>query len=810
MATEMIAYTAAAGAMALAVSTTYLAWRTRSKLTQARDAARENLHIKESMLGELDAATQAFDEAFLAVEGDTVRLVWGDDTLKQCAEALGLRNVADADRAPRVVEALGETSPEAATGLKSLISEGRSCRFEVFAEGATGLPSSTPAGLTLVIEGKSSGATAWIRLAIAGTKASLSSGPFAQMAEHLPAPCWICARDGRMVWANAAWLKAAEAPSLDYALKNNLGLDRNADQMVAEALETHTRRDGFRWLTLGGQRRSYHIIAEPLNESYVCAYAIDVTEAEESREALKRHAKAHDETLDSLQDAVAIFGPEKQLMFHNRAFEKLWELEPAWLAERPTHGEWLDRLRQKRRSPETSDYAAFKSRELEFYGLTHTADDEMWTLPDGRSLRVVRQPHPLGGLLILFSDKTGELKLKTQFNSLIQVQKSTLDQLNDAVSVYGSDGRLRLRNLSFDRFWKLRGEDIEGVVDFTTVAEQCLPLVHDRGFWSELKARITDTDPLARAPQLGEVKLSDGRLAQWRTQPLPDGATLVAFSDITATRQLEKAIVARDEALNESVRLKRDFVANVSYELRTPLTTIVGYADLMHAQNKAQDPKHKAYLESIQSAAQELARSIDDVLDMAQIDAGEMSITTTDVRLLDVVAEVGARLADAIKTRGVKFDYKGVVETGTVHVDARRLGQCLDHLLGNAIRNATPEKGVILTAERAGDNLVLEIAYSGRGIPYHVQAHIFDRFIGRERGGPGLGLALVKSLVELHEGWITLESEPNEGASFKIHLPNQNRVGQGTTEILEQKSPVPEPLVLPQSSSGDLGVVDVA
>src|SRR5690606_4723088 len=121
-----------------------------------------------------------------------------------------------------------------------------------------------------------------------------------------------------------------------------------------------------------------------------------------SREALKRHAAAHDETLNLLEDAVAIFGPEKQLMFHNRAFELLWEMEPAWLAERPTHGEWLDRLRQKRRLPETSDYSGFKSRELDFYGLTQTSADEMWSLPDGRALRVVRQPHPLGGLLVLF------------------------------------------------------------------------------------------------------------------------------------------------------------------------------------------------------------------------------------------------------------------------------------------------------------------------------------------------------------------------------------------------------------------------
>ncbi len=804
MAMDAIAYTAAGGAMALALSTTYLAWRMRRRLSDSREKLRADLGVKEITLGELDAATSAFDEAFLAVEGDAVRLVWGEETLKACAETLGLK--APRDGAPQIVEALADTSPEARESLQALISEGKPCRFEVFAEGGDGV---TPtAGLTVIVEGKSSGATAWIRLAIAGAKASLSSGPFAQMAEHLPAPCWICARDGRIVWANAAWLKAVEAPSLDEALKVGASFDHSADALVAEAVDSHDRRDGFRWITIGGQRRSFHIIAEPMNEAYICAYAVDVTDAEESREALKRHAKAHDETLDSLEDAVAIFGPEKQLTFHNRAFEQLWDLEPAWLAERPTHGEWLDRLRQKRRLPETSDYATFKARELEFYGLTHTADDEMWSLPDGRSMRVVRQPHPLGGLLILFSDKTGELKLKAQFNALIQVQKSTLDQLNDAVTVFGSDGRLRLRNQSFDRFWNIRNDDITAVMDFAQVAELCLPLVHDRGFWSELKARVTDTDPLARAPQSGEIKISDGRLAQWRTQPLPDGATLVAFSDITATRGLEKAIVARDEALNESVRLKRDFVANVSYELRTPLTTIVGYADLLHAQNKGADTKQKAYLESIQSAAQELARSIDDVLDMAQIDAGEMSLSVSDVRLLDVVAEVGARQAEAFKARSVHFDYKGVIEAGVIRVDARRLGQCLEHLIAHAVRNTQNDGTVRLEARKEGDNLELEVSYQGRGIPYHVQAHIFDRYIGRERGGPGLGLALVKALVELHEGWITLESEPTEGASFKIHLPNQSDAGKAEPPAEATARPGAATAAMESLESGGTGGAD--
>ncbi|MGA9659081.1 MAG: two-component sensor histidine kinase, partial [Asticcacaulis sp.] len=203
MALATLAYSVAAGGMALALSTTWLALRGRTRFSKARAALTAELSTKSGMLRELDSATTAFDEAFLAVEGDTVRLVWGEDTLRQCGEALGLKLDEDSDVAPLVMRALGDTSAEAGKGLKALITEGQGCRFEVFAEAPPKSLIETAGssyGLTLIVEGKSSGATAWVRLAIAGARASLSSGPFAQMAEHLPAPCWICARDGRTMW----------------------------------------------------------------------------------------------------------------------------------------------------------------------------------------------------------------------------------------------------------------------------------------------------------------------------------------------------------------------------------------------------------------------------------------------------------------------------------------------------------------------------------------------------------------------------------------------------------------------------------
>jgi len=330
------------------------------------------------------------------------------------------------------------------------------------------------------------------------------------------------------------------------------------------------KREAVRWISFEGRRRALRITALPLEGGGVGVWTDDVSETEELREALKKNVEAHDETLNHIADAVAIFSQTKRLSFHNTAFAELWGLEPAWLAERPTHAEVLDRLRQRRRLPETADYGKWKASELDRYESLGSSPDDLWSLPDGRTLKVVRQPHPLGGVVLLFSDITGELKMKAQYNALIQVQQATLDKLNDAVAVFGSDGRLRLHNEAFERFWNITAHQISLAHDFEGVVELCVPRLHDQVFWRELKGRVADTDPQARAPMSGEAKTSDSRIIVYQSRPLPDGATLIAFGDVTDARKLESALADRSSALAEAERLKRDFVGNVSYELRTP------------------------------------------------------------------------------------------------------------------------------------------------------------------------------------------------------------------------------------------------
>ncbi|WP_392354698.1 HAMP domain-containing sensor histidine kinase [Brevundimonas sp. LF-1] len=329
----------------------------------------------------------------------------------------------------------------------------------------------------------------------------------------------------------------------------------------------------------------------------------------------------------------------------------------------------------------------------------------------------------------------------------------------------------------------MSGERLNEAGDFDAVAALCRPVLPDAALWLGLKARVADPDPESRVPIAGEGRTEDGRSAAWQTRPLPDGATLVAFSDVTARRGLEQALAAKEAALAESQALKREFVGSVSYELRTPLTTIVGYSELLEAMGDLPE-RSRQHAGAIRVAASHLARSIDDVLDMAQIDAGEMELTLGDVRVCDLLDEAAERIRPKVEGRGATLNLACPAGLQPIRADARRIAQAVDHLLEHACRAVSEGGAVSLSAEAGPNEVRIRVEDTGRGIPYHLQAHVFDRFVRRERGGPGVALALVKALVELHGGWAEVQSEPGKGAAFILHLPIEAEAPTAAPELL--------------------------
>ncbi len=757
---DLILAAAAVGSVSLALSACLWALGQRRQWEARARALSGRIRELETRADAAQASAEAFDSALLAVEDGQALLASGEESLAACARALGL----DAAEPQALLNALMRADPDHARRLRALFERGEACAFEVQGEGGA-----------VTVEGRAAGALAWLRISVVlGEDQGLPTAPrFAAFVSSRASPAWIAAADGSPVWVNAPWLKAVDAASLDEAASRGASFDKAADALASEAANLGQRREAVRWLSFGGRRRAFQVTAQPLEGGGVGVWTDDVTELEEMRDALRRNVEAHDETLNRLDDAVAIFGEGKRLMFFNTAFAELWGLEPAWLGERPTHGEVLDRLRQRGRLPETADYAKWKAAELARYEQLASGPDDMWSLPGGRTLKVVRQPHPMGGLLFLFSDITDELKLTAQFNALIQVQQATLDKLSDAVAVFGSDGQMRLHNESFERFWNITPVQLKAAGGFDGVVDLCVSKLHDMSFWRELKGRIGDPDPAARTPMQGETTTSDDRIVEYRSRPLPDGATLIAFTDVTDARQLQAALADREAALSEAQRLKRDFVGNVSYELRTPLTTIIGYSELLENSGEGLSDRSKAHAAAVKSAATALARSIDDVLDMAQIDADEMALDLSDVNVADLLIRVASEWRKEAEAQKVSLVIERPDDIGLIRGDVKRLTQVLDHLMENALGQTPPGGSVTLAARKALGEIQLSVSDTGRGIPFHVQAHIFDRFIGRERGGPGLGLALVKALTELHGGWVALESEPGAGATFTCHLPEE-------------------------------------
>lgn len=582
-------------------------------------------------------------------------------------------------------------------------------------------------------------------------------------------PAWRTDSQGALLWANAAYLDAVEADDLEDALARDLALDPKAREDARAAALGQACVD-TRAITIDGKRRTLRIKLFKAADG-ASGVGLDVTEEVESRDSLAREAKAHVETLNHLTDAVAVFDSARRLITHNSAFVALWALDEAWLNDGPTHGEWLDRLRQSARIAATRDFAVWKANELSFYQEAGLIPDETWTLPDGRILRVARQRQPSGGLLVLFEDISDKMGMQARFKTLIEVQRATLDRLGEAVAVFAADGSLSLANAAFARIWNFDVAFLEAVPEFDLFVRQARSVYGDPIFWTELKARISDPSPQARQEKQGEFVCTNGASLTWFTRPLPDGATLAAFADVTAARRVEIALRERAEAFEAADKLKTEFVRNVSYQLRTPLTTISGYTDLLSTGVSGPlTASQSDYLSAIGSASSQLEKLIENILDLAMIDAGQMSLDLGDVNLADAL-EVTAEIA---RTNSGDKQVRIVVEcddnAGIIRADNARIRQILFNLVSNALRVTGKGDTIILGARRFEDSVRIWVSDTGPGIDPKRQASAFEGFGDGERRA-GVSFSLVKRFVELHGGWVALSSPGASGVTISCYLP---------------------------------------
>lgn len=589
----------------------------------------------------------------------------------------------------------------------------------------------------------------------------------------LPYPFWQRDSDGRLVTVNRAYARSVESADPKAAVAESREL---LGSQARDALQAHHQHEAVYSQTLsavvGGDRHLFQV-TEFGDTTGAAALAVDISEVELLRAEIRRIQKNHAETLDQLTTAVAIFDADEKLRFYNQSFQKLWDLDQSFLDGAPDNTLFLDRLRSRGLLAEQPEWRRWKDNILSAYRSLQ-AQEHWWHLPDGRTIRVIANPLPQGGVTWVFENITEHIDLETRYNAAIRVQGETIDNLVEGVAVFGSDGRLRLWNPSFVRLWGLGEPPLTTAMHVAEIRRACAHSVVENP-WDEFVAIVTGFDE-ERRDRHGRVELRNGAILSWALVPLPNGQVMTTFVDVTDSANVERALQDRNEALERADRLKNDFVQHVSYELRSPLTNIIGFTELLALPDTgALTARQHEYVDHILTSSAQLMTIVNDILDLATIDAGVMELEIVEASVPDLVREAVGLVADRMGEHHIAVTSDISAAPKTIHADAGRLRQILFNLLTNA-GNFAPEGSTVSVACRSEPGAVVFAVHDdGPGMPADLLDSVFDRFSqrsgGSRRRGAGLGLAIVKAFVELHGGSVEIDTGRGRGTTVSCRFP---------------------------------------
>lgn len=605
-----------------------------------------------------------------------------------------------------------------------------------------------------------------------------------------PRPLWLRDNTQKIIWCNKTYVdflgKSQEQILREQheifgkQRKNKSGGEMPGPSFAARALEAGEAIQTRIHTIIQGGRMLLNISEIPMaGYDMTLGIAYNVTREEELEAELKRYQSSNKELLGQLRSAIAIFSADERIEFYNPAYAQLWGLEDQWLNTRPRLGEIMEKLRETRRLPEQADFRKFKQSWRDMF--THLIDprDDMLHLPDGTALRMLVVPHSMGGLMMTFEDVTSRLELESSYNTLIAVQKETLDNLDEAIAVYGADGRLKLWNPAFASLWGLHPESLDGEPHISTVVEK-KKLFFDEKSWAAQKESLI-AKGLERVMHEGRLKRTNGTLIDYVTVPIPDGGVLISYRDVTDTVRVENALREKNAALEAAEQLKLDFLANVSYQLRTPLNAIMGFNEILDQEYFGSlNDRQKQYTHDIKAASERLLTLINDILDLATLEAGYMTLERTDVDISKMLADIEDLVHPWVQKGQIALKVECPDAVGMIHIDERRVQQAVINLVRNAINFTSEDGQITLSAKRDKQGIYISVSDTGIGISDEDRKRIFEPFeraqssesgLRAARAGAGLGLSLVKNIIALHGGKVELQSEPGKGTTVILFLP---------------------------------------
>ncbi len=604
---------------------------------------------------------------------------------------------------------------------------------------------------------------------------------FANLMDEITFPIWQRDKDLNIIYCNTRFCEITGEIRENIIEKSNIELFRDSQEVSSRAMKTGQVQVMEQNIVIAGSNTLNQVVEIPISDKSsafsakngTIGFALNLVELQNTRERLKFNLELQKRLLESLNSAVAIYGVNQKLEYYNRAFVELWKLDEDWLKTYPSYGEILEALREKRKLPEQADFASFKRDNINMFSNLISKKEDYYYLSDGKVLKIIIIPYQNRGLLFYYEDMTGQLSLERSYNTLVSVQKYTLDNLNEAVVVFSENGRIELFNPNFLSLWGFTESFVRSEPHVSRVLDEMMgqcsvesSAEFKENFITALQSRYTSERKILR---------NDGKILVERFSPLPDGASLVTYFDITDKENVERSLRAEKMAYEEADRIKTNFLGNVSYELRSPLTSIMGFAEMMLQMYASKlDPKSKEYIQAIHESSITLKHLIDNIIDVSSLDAGYVSLDIKKTGVMEIIGPVITSLKPDSDEKKITVKLKLDENTGQIKADRLRMQQALTSILSFSVSMGKKNSEIGIVINKVEKRLYMVIEYEGTPVTEKDIPLIFDQFYkinSDDVGSNGLGLYLAKRIIELHAGFVMVESEARHGTKFIIDIP---------------------------------------
>jgi len=580
--------------------------------------------------------------------------------------------------------------------------------------------------------------------------------------DDFPLIIWIADKDNKLQAINKTYAKILNIKDKRYIIKNNIQIiEKNKiNKIKTEKIKLKTVVNGSRFI---------YEVTKFIRYNKNCYIATDITNREAQFEILNKQILAHQHLLDKITTAVAIFSQDKKLNFYNEAYVKLWQMDEEWLQSNPSDIEILNYLRNKNQIPEQINYKKWRSEYLKIYELNNNAE-EWWHTPDGKSIRLLKQPNPIGGVTYLYENLTEKFNLQSDYNTLYTIQKQTIENLYEGIALFGTDGKLKLFNPSFAKLWNLENHYLEKEPHIESIINILEKNNIEKGLWAKIYNNIISPEN-ERTSITGEIKSQDGKIINYRSAMLPDSAVLYSFNDITDKSKVENALKEKNKALVDANSIKTTFMGHISYELRAPLTNIIGFSEILSNQNFGKINKKQAdYLNDIQSSSKELHSLIDDILDLTAVDSGGLKLNYENIKIQETLNKVKLDIESTIVDLDIRIIYDMENPMQEIEIDKYCFEKIIKNLLTSAINRASIKSKIELKIYKK--NACIEIVtydqWQGMGAvinPLTIEKN------ANEFTASGIGFSIIEKFVGIHNGSISITNNTENYSEIKIRLP---------------------------------------